>query len=179
MKLSPEAKQLITDHYRLTLALARNRARSLDRRWNDDLVSAGLEALVLSATRWDGTKGVSFDYYLRIRIPGAVLDEWRRITQSRSDRHLLPKSLDAMREEAGNRPGFDIADPDPSPEAVLLTRERVRKLATTPRTDRERAVLLDGCFGTRGFASIAREWGVDSGTISHDIARMRAAMDAR
>lgn len=179
MKLAPEVQQLITDHYRLTLALARDRARNLDRRWNDDLVSAGLEALVLSATRWDGTKGVSFDYYLRIRIPGAVLDEWRRITQSRCTRHLLPKSLDAMREETDNRPGFDMADPDPSPEAVLLTRERVRRLATTPRTDRERAVLVEGCFGAREFASIAREWGVDAGSISHDIARMRAAMDTR
>ncbi|HVF77048.1 MAG TPA: sigma-70 family RNA polymerase sigma factor [Solirubrobacteraceae bacterium] len=44
----------------------------------DDLVSAGLEALIKSLDRYDPEKGATLEQYLWTRIYGAVIDELRR-----------------------------------------------------------------------------------------------------
>ncbi len=44
----------------------------------DDLVSAGLVALMTVVDRFDPTKGLTFEQYARMRISGAIIDELRR-----------------------------------------------------------------------------------------------------
>jgi RNA polymerase sigma factor FliA len=44
----------------------------------DDLVSAGLEALIRSLDRYDADRGATLEQYLWTRVHGAVIDELRR-----------------------------------------------------------------------------------------------------
>ena len=44
----------------------------------DDLISAGLIALIAACDRWNPTKGASFEHFAWTRIEGAILDELRR-----------------------------------------------------------------------------------------------------
>ena len=44
----------------------------------DDLTSAGLTALVQAGRSYDPERGVPFNRYATMRIPGAILDELRR-----------------------------------------------------------------------------------------------------
>ena len=140
-------------------------------------MSAGVEALIVSAERWDDTQGVRFDFYLRVRIPGAVIDEWRILTRTCRPYRPLPLSLERIQEEtAENGHAFDMPDRDPSPDAVVLLREALVAFIKGCRSERDLEVVRSCCFGHRELQEIAAEAGVTPSTLSHDLQRLRRSV---
>ncbi len=80
---APEAAsddRLIVDHIPLVGHIVRETMGRLPSHMGrDDLMSAGLAALVAAARSYDGGRGVPFARYAAIRIRGAILDELRGI----------------------------------------------------------------------------------------------------
>ncbi len=69
---------LVADHMSLVEILVSERIRTLPHHVNrDDLVSAGMMALVLSADAYDADRGASFRSFAALRIRGALIDELR------------------------------------------------------------------------------------------------------
>lgn len=169
--------ELISTYYPLARRIAICQARKLPGgTWRDDLIAAAMEAFVRSAGSWDDSTPVRFDFYLKRRIPGAVLDEWRRLTGVRgeSDRKL-PTSLQMTDPEDGSLL-YDWPDPQESVEHIVETRDILRTVAAAVQTERERCVLVEHCYGDREGQSIAAQYHVGAGTISHDIARLRGVV---
>ncbi len=177
-QLSAKAERLVAEFYPYTMHLARRTAYRLpDQRWREDLISAGVEALIVSAERWDDTQGVRFDFYLRVRIPGAVIDEWRVLTRTCRPYRPLPLSLERLQEETGDEGlAFDPQDPEPSPEDVLLLREALVAFRRACRSPRDVEVVRASCLGHRELQEIAREHHVDPATLSHDLQRLRRSL---
>ncbi len=76
--MAPEVAALIRHHVSMVAALVTERVRKVPAHVNrDDLTSAGMMALVLSARAFDPTRGVPFTLFAAFRIRGALLDELR------------------------------------------------------------------------------------------------------
>src|SRR4051812_11828240 len=79
--------RLILTYAPLVKHLAYKRVRELPAELEiEDLISAGLEALIASIDRFDPEKGATLEQYAWTRIHGALLDELRR-------QHCAPRSL--------------------------------------------------------------------------------------
>lgn len=76
----------------------------------DDLMQAGLMALLEAAKNYDDTKGASFETYAGIRIKGAIIDEIRREDWLPRSSHKNSKLLDKIKEYTANNQDkkFDI-----------------------------------------------------------------------
>lgn len=80
MTTSPLDEQLITAHIPLVGHIVRETMYRLPGHvGRDELMSAGLTALVLAARSFDGERGVPFARYAGTRIRGAILDELRGV----------------------------------------------------------------------------------------------------
>ncbi|MCW2527133.1 MAG: polymerase sigma 70 [Pseudonocardiales bacterium] len=70
--------RLVEDNLQLVRSLVAHRMRSLPAHVDrDDLMSAGITALVVSAQSFDPTRAVPFTQFAKIRIAGALVDELR------------------------------------------------------------------------------------------------------
>ena len=76
----------------------------------DDLVSAGLMALVKAANGFDASRGVPFSAYAATRVRGAVLDELRGIDWASRSVRRTARSLDATRSELAVALGRTASD---------------------------------------------------------------------
>jgi len=65
----------------------------------DDLVSAGMYALVLSARSFDATRGVPFGRFAAIRIRGAITDELRSMDWASRAVRGRARSIETVRSE--------------------------------------------------------------------------------
>jgi RNA polymerase sigma factor for flagellar operon FliA len=102
MDPAAETEALINSHlpwvYRTVGDLVARIPRHVDR---DDLTSAGLLALVLSAHAFEQSRGVPFMRFAAARLQGALLDELRALDgASRSARQLV-RRVNTGREELG------------------------------------------------------------------------------
>src|SRR5690606_16072227 len=78
----------------------------------DDLVQAGMIGLLEAASKFDGSRGASFETYAGIRIRGAMLDEVRRGDWApRSVHRNARRVADAVREVEANT-GREAQDKD-------------------------------------------------------------------
>jgi RNA polymerase sigma factor FliA len=71
----------------------------------DDLVSAGMTALVLSAQSYDHSRGVPFARFAAIRIRGALVDELRSMDWASRSVRGRARELDAVRADLTNNLG--------------------------------------------------------------------------
>src|SRR5437764_2266870 len=86
--------RLILTYAPLVKHLAYKRIRELPSELEvEDLISAGLEALIASIDRYDPDKGTTLEQYAWTRIHGALVDELRR-------RDWAPRSLRRFQREA-------------------------------------------------------------------------------
>ena len=79
----------------------------------DDLVSAGMTALVLSAQSYDQSRGVPFARFAAIRVRGALVDELRSMDWASRSVRGRARELDTVRAELTNKLGRS-----PRPEEV-------------------------------------------------------------
>jgi RNA polymerase sigma factor for flagellar operon FliA len=98
--------QLVMTYAPIVKAVAARKVRGLPAHCElDDLVSAGLVALMAVVDRFDPTKGLTFEQYARMRISGAIIDELRRQDWApRSLRHE-ERLIGAARKELHSRQG--------------------------------------------------------------------------
>lgn len=82
----------------------------------DDLVSAGMTALVLSAQSYDQSRGVPFARFAAIRIRGALVDELRSMDWASRSVRGRARELDMARGDLTNQLGRA-----PRPEEVAQT----------------------------------------------------------
>ena len=76
--LHSDKEQAILDHSDLVKYIAlRLIARLPDHISLDDLISAGVLGLIDAIEKYDSGQGIPFEYYAKIRIKGAMLDEIR------------------------------------------------------------------------------------------------------
>src|SRR4051812_46187443 len=119
--------RLILTYAPLVKHLAYKRVRELPAELEiEDLISAGLEALIASIDRYDPEKGATLEQFAWTRIHGAVLDELRR--QDWAPRSLrrwerdIAKARDQFGTLHGRRPSREeLAD------ALSITVEALRR----------------------------------------------------
>ena len=115
-KMSPSARDLVEHHLPLVAVLVAERLRHLPAHVRrDDLMSAGMLALVLSAGAYDPTRGVPFRRYADFRIRGALIDELRAMDWASRTIRSRAREIEAVRAELTHlldRPpeAKDIAD---------------------------------------------------------------------
>lgn len=80
----------------------------------EDLIQSGMMGLIKASDRFDPSNGAAFRTFADLRVKGAILDAIRSETKSRSSTRpkLLFTSLDDLK-----RAGFQVPDPDSSPDA--------------------------------------------------------------
>jgi RNA polymerase sigma factor for flagellar operon FliA len=89
---------LVEQHLSLVGYFVRERMAQVPSHVNrDDLTSAGMEALVLSARSFDAGRGVSFAGYASIRIRGALIDELRSMDWASRSVRTRAREVDAVR----------------------------------------------------------------------------------
>ncbi|MFT6840262.1 MAG: RNA polymerase sigma factor for flagellar operon FliA [Candidatus Pseudothioglobus sp.] len=76
----------------------------------DDLIQAGMIGLLEAATKYDGSKGASFETYAGIRIRGAMLDEIRKGDWVPRSVHRNVRSVSAAIRAVEARLGRDATD---------------------------------------------------------------------
>jgi RNA polymerase sigma factor FliA len=77
-RAGPTVNELVEGHLALVRQLVSERlAKVPDHVRRDELTSAGMLALVLSAQNWNPSRGVPFGHYAAFRIRGALIDELR------------------------------------------------------------------------------------------------------
>ena len=105
----------------------------------DDLMSAGMYALVLTAKSFDPTRGVPFGRFAAIRIKGALTDELRTMDWASRAVRGKARELDAARTELTTRTA-PHADPRRGRHRAGLQRPRTWTTSTTtssaPRSSR-------------------------------------------
>jgi RNA polymerase sigma factor for flagellar operon FliA len=108
---------------------------------DEDLVGAGLAALVAAAHAFDASRGASFQTYATNRIRGAVIDELRRCDWASRSVRRRARDLEKTREIFTNQLGRQPTDTELA-AGLGVGLSEVRKL----REDLARAVLvsLDG-----------------------------------
>jgi len=71
----------------------------------EDLYSAGLVGLLSALRNFDPTNGATFEAYARIRVRGAVLDEFRRLDWVPRSVHAKAKKIQAAQAELETKEG--------------------------------------------------------------------------
>lgn len=109
----------------------------------DDLVSAGMTALVLSARSYEDSRGVPFPRFAAIRIRGALLDELRSMDWASRSVRGRARELDNVRTELTNTLGRS-----PRPEELAQAMGMTLSELDTIDADVQRASVLS----LQGFA---------------------------
>ena len=103
---TPSVDDLVRSHLPLVGHLVRELLTRLPAHVNrDDLVSAGMMALVLAAKSFDASRGVPFGRFAAIRIRGALTDELRTMDWASRAVRGKARELDAVRTELAARLG--------------------------------------------------------------------------
>jgi RNA polymerase sigma factor FliA len=157
----------------------------------DDLTSAGMAALVLSAQSYDEARGVPFARFAAIRIRGALVDELRSMDWVSLGRSPRPQEVaevlgvsvselgsidaDVHRASVLSLQGFApetgaamVPDAQRGPEQLVVDREQLGYLhdAIAELPERLRYVVQSYFFEQRQMADIAAELGVTESRIS-------------
>ena len=99
-------EQLVVANMPLVGHLVREAMNRLPQHVNrDDLVSAGMTALVLSARTFEASRGVPFARFAAIRIRGAILDELRSLDWASRSVRGRARDVDTVRTELVNTLG--------------------------------------------------------------------------
>jgi RNA polymerase sigma factor for flagellar operon FliA len=158
----------------------------------DDLVGAGSFGLIDALRKGGANRGAAFEWYARVRIRGAILDELR--TQDWLTRRARSRVKAAAASETGFRAsiiGIDDLSPDlvalgladDSRSPHTLTEQSMERTAiaavvnTLP--DRERQIVTSYYFKQVPFKTIAQHLGVSEPRVSQLHARaMQLLKDA-
>jgi RNA polymerase sigma factor for flagellar operon FliA len=145
----------------------------------DDLMAAGTYGLIDSLRKNGSERTATFEWYARIRIRGAILDELRSqdwLTRRARSHVVSAHGVDAGRRSAAvaldDMPSADVASA-PSPYDSVCERRQRNALATAVATlpDRERQIITRHYFEDAQFKTIAQELGVSEPRISQLHAR--------
>ncbi len=150
----------------------------------DDLVAAGAFGLIDALRKGGDTRGPAFEWYARVRIRGAILDELR--TQDWLTRRARNRVKAAADNENGFRAtivGLDDLPPDLSALGLAdhsrspqkLTEESIERAAIAAVVnrlpDRERQIVTSYYFKQIPFKTIAQHLGVSEPRVSQLHAR--------
>jgi len=145
----------------------------------DDLIAAGTYGLIDSLRKNGDGRGPTFEWYARIRIRGAILDELRSqdwLTRRARSRVIATHGVEAGQRSAAialeELPSVDVAT-EPSPFDLACEHLERRALADAVATlpDRERRIITRHYFEDVQFKTIAQELGVSEPRISQLHAR--------
>jgi RNA polymerase sigma factor for flagellar operon FliA len=159
----------------------------------DDLISAGVCGLVDSLRRNGGDQGVTFQWYARTRIRGAIFDELRaqdwvsrrtrdRLTSAAEETGSLATILVSLDDVTGHETAHhfvtDEEDPCEAAEAQCQQRALARAIAQLP--ERERTIVGRHYFDGVKLKDIGQELGVSEPRISQlhtrALGRLRALL---
>jgi RNA polymerase sigma factor (sigma-70 family) len=148
------------------------------RRWRhlkldqEDLVADGYLGLAKAARKYDPSHGVPFPAFARHYVRGAITDTVRTSVR----RHHLGDGVYAdVRAFSDLAPldadvaAYDPPDPGPTPDETVVSRDRLRALATIP--ERERIALIRTVIDGDTAADVAKDLGVSANrvyTLVHD-----------
>lgn len=175
-----ELRRSITAYLPLVQRLVKQLKRRLPANVQcDDLISAGVFGLVDSLRRNGGDHGVTFPWYARTRIRGAIFDELRaQDWLSRRTRDRLTSTADATGSHATIFIGLDevtlaetnhhftTSDDDPSAVVEAQCQHRALARAIEQLPERERTILGRHYFDGIKLKDIGAELGVSEPRIS-------------
>lgn len=138
----------------------------------DDLIAAGTFGLIDAFRKNPGERAAGFDWYARVRIRGAVLDELRsqdwlsrrargRVRKANKDKDLGSTVVPFTEEH-------EALTTDPTPHELLELRHEHEALASAIENlpERERRIIRMHYFEGVQFKAIAKELGVSEPRIS-------------
>lgn len=133
-----DVAQLVKDNLSLVGCLVSERLRKVPAHVNrDDLMSAGMLALVLSAQAYEAGRGVPFPRFAAIRIRGALIDELRGMDWATRSVRGRAREMDAVRTQLTATVGRS-----PAPAEVALAMGISMAELDTMQSDLVRANLL-------------------------------------
>lgn len=137
-KMDQEVRNRIENNVALVEHIVTRMSAGLPNHYErDDLVQAGMLALVESAGRFDEERGVAFSTYVGRRIEGAILDVVRR-------EDWLPRSVRAQARKlaAAEQELLEDGESAPDSEAVAKQADMTVKELSTLRSKIRRGVVL-------------------------------------
>jgi RNA polymerase sigma factor for flagellar operon FliA len=161
----------------------------------DDLIAAGTYGLVDSLRKNGQDRGPTFEWYARIRIRGAILDELRaedwltrrarsRIATDLGDGQAPLAGVVAMDDlsDAHRNGLFDETTPSPLEAAVENDERQALAKAVAQLVDRERLIVTLHYFQGVQLKAIAAQLGVSEPRVSQlhsrAIAKLRASLSS-
>lgn len=133
-----DVARLVKDNLSLVGYLVSERLRKVPAHVNrDDLISAGMLALVLSAQAYEAGRGVPFPRFAAIRIRGALIDELRGMDWATRSVRGRAREMDAVRTQLTAKGGRS-----PAPAEVAMAMGISMAELDTMQSDLVRANLL-------------------------------------
>jgi RNA polymerase sigma factor for flagellar operon FliA len=186
----PRAPKLDPQLVKMALGMARSFMRKLPRNvLREDVEQAALLGLVDALRKHPGGSGAGYEWYLRCRIRGSIIDELRaqdwasRRTRSAIDGGRLPARIvrfDDLFDGSGQP--TQIADDGASPEEQAELRLLAARAWSTPLPDRERDILRQRYERDRRQKTIADDIHVSEARVCQlehrALAKMRSHMGA-
>lgn len=127
--------------------------------WHDyeDVVSIGMEALWEATQRFNPEFGAKFSTYARLCIDSHFINAKKSLKRAKRRGVFSEVSLD-LTYPSGDQV-FDPPHQDPSPEGLLLERERHRHVreGVERLSERDRYVLLQRVEGQRSLTEVGRD----------------------
>ena len=141
------------------------------RRWRhmkidqEDLVADGYLGLAKAARKYDPSHGVPFTAFARHYVRGAIVDTIRALVRRHHLGDGVYADVHAFSDLAAADTGssFDPPDPGPTLDETIVSRDRLRALATIP--ERERIALIRTVVDGNTAADVAEELGVSANRV--------------
>ncbi len=123
----------------------------------DDLIQAGMVGLLEAASKYDLSKGASFETYAGIRIRGAIVDEMRRGDWAPRSVHRNARRLQQAINAVEHREGRDATDQEIALEMGVSVNEyhdMLQDSASCRLFSYEEATGEDGSYLERSIANV-------------------------
>jgi RNA polymerase sigma factor FliA len=140
----------------------------------EDFLTAGMEALIKAADRYDPERGTSFEQYAWTRVLGAIVDEMRRDDFAPRSVRRFARAADRTADRLASRDGRPPTDQELASVLGVTVDELRTKRHEVHGAD---VISLDSTVRTEGRASLGDLLPDDSG--SHDPQRAAFRSEAK
>lgn len=101
----------------------------------DDLISCGLVAVLEATSRFDPTKGATFEQYTWTRVRGAIMDELRRQDLASRSTRRIARRAEQVRDRVAAATGSAPSDDDLAAQLEVSVAELRRRLDEARRAE--------------------------------------------
>jgi len=179
--LTMEQQRLVAENYALVIKIAGRLKRQYSFLDMDDAIGDGCEGLCDAAQKFAEELGVDFEVYAPYRIKGSIIDGARKFRKTRNSAAVHLISIEKQVEyDDGTKSPFDIADPAPGPEEIVLQEQTVVDIDSSvdDLSDRHRYIVSQRIAGLT-FKQIGEAMGVHGTRVMQLHAKAKRALEGK